>query len=308
MHIREFFYINKSDRTALVVLLVFAVIVSGLILLLGSHDGHTLFSEADSVATENPFRQSANRRDAKTEEYIPTTTAKNAERFAFDPNTATSEELLRLGLKAWQVKNIMKYRERGGIYRKSSDFARLYGMTKAQYEELEPYIRISDDHRPAAEAFSQAAEREEGPALRDTLRFPVKLREGERLSLDKIDTLNLLKVPGIGRYYARKIVEYGQRLGGYVDVGQLTEIDGFPEESLHYFTVGEGRVRKLKLNTLTLNQLRSHPYLNFYQARAIVDRRRLHGNFKNLDELRLLSEFPDEAISRLAPYVEFNAQ
>ena len=119
----------------------------------------------------------------------------------------------------------MKYRERGGVYRKPSDFARLYGLTAAQYKELEPYIRISDDHhRLAAELFAEEVLAEE-KTVRDTLRFPAKLREGERLALDEIDTINLQKVPGIGRYYARKIVDYGRRLGGFASVEQLKEID-----------------------------------------------------------------------------------
>ena len=74
-----------------------------------------------------------------------------AERFPFDPNTADSTTLLRLGLQPWQVANIYRYRSHGGIYRRPEDFARLYGLTQKQYRELEPYIRISADYRPAVE-------------------------------------------------------------------------------------------------------------------------------------------------------------
>ena len=59
-----------------------------------------------------------------------------------------------------------------------------------------------------------------------------------------------------------------KRLGGYVAVGQLLELDGFPEEALPYFSVVHPHTEKLNLNTLTLAQLRRHPYINFYQARA----------------------------------------
>ncbi|MBR1469317.1 MAG: helix-hairpin-helix domain-containing protein [Prevotella sp.] len=300
MHIREFFYINKSDRSVLAVLLVFAVVVFGLLFWLGRHDENTFVSEADSVATENPFSRQYERNYSR-EDFGETGRQQAAERFPFDPNTATADELLRLGLKPWQVKNMMKYRERGGVYRKPADFARLYGLTKEKFKELEPYIRINDDaHRPAAELFAE----EEKPK-RDTLRFPVKLREGEQIALDQLDTTSLQRVPGIGRYFARKIVEHGRRLGGYASVSQLKEIDGFPDEALPYFTIDAPHVRKLNLNTLTLDQLKRHPYLNFYQARAIVDRRRLHGALKSLDDLRLLPEFSPEVIQRLQPYVEF---
>ena len=119
------------------------------------------------------------------------------------------------------------------------------------------------------------------------------------------DTLQLRKVPGVGTYYSQQIVQYGQRLGGYADVSQLMEIDGFPEEALKYFRVDRSQVHKLNMNKATMSPLRRHPYLNFYQARAIVDYRRLHGKLNSLDDLSLHPDFPQEALRRLEPYVEF---
>ena len=133
----------------------------------------------------------------------------------------------------------------------------------------------------------------------------MKLSPTEHVVLNTADTTQLKKVPGIGSGWARRIVGYGSRLGGYVSVDQLRELDGFPEEALAYFVVSQPQTRKLNLNTLTLNQLRQHPYINFYQARAITDYRRLKGNLQSLDQLRLLSDFTPEAIQRLKPYVSF---
>ena len=62
-------------------------------------------------------------------------------------------------------------------------------------------------------------------------------------------------------------------------------------------------VRKMNVNELTLYELRRHPYINYYQAKAIVDHRRLDGPLKSLDELGALRDFPPEAIARLKPYV-----
>ena len=115
----------------------------------------------------------------------------------------------------------------------------------------------------------------------------------------------LRKVPGIGSYYARRIVSYRERLGGFVDVEQLREIEGFPEDAMKYFHVTAGNTRRLNLNKLTLAQLKAHPYINFYQARDIVDYRRLKGPLRSLNDLRLLANFPPEVIKKLEPYVEF---
>ena len=135
--------------------------------------------------------------------------------------------------------------------------------------------------------------------------YQVKIKTGEHVVLNTADTTVLKTVPGIGPYYARKVVEYGQRLGGYVSVDQLDEIEGFPLDAKDYLVIENATPRHLNVNALTLNELRKHPYLSFYQAKAITDYRRLHGPLKSLQDLRLSKDFPPEAIKRLEPYVEF---
>ena len=135
--------------------------------------------------------------------------------------------------------------------------------------------------------------------------YQVKIKPGEHVVLNTADTTILKTVPGIGPYFARKVVEYGQRLGGYVSVDQLDEIEGFPLDAKDYLTVEGASPRKLNVNSLTLNELRKHPYLSFYQAKAITDYRRLHGPLRSLQDLRLSKDFPPEAIKRLEPYVDF---
>lgn len=229
---------------------------------------------------------------------------RKVERFAFDPNTADSTQLLRLGLQPWQVRSIYKYRASGGIYRNKEDFARLYGLTVKQYRELEPYITISSDYQPASTLVGKRHHADNG--MRDTLLYdsPRKIAPGEHVDLNILDTAAYRTVPGIGSYYARKILDYGRRLGGYTSVDQLDEIDGFPQTAKAFFTVaGSDSLQHVCINRLSLNELKRHPYINYYQAKAIVDYRRQTGPIHSLDELRLLRDFPQEAIGRLRPYI-----
>lgn len=253
----------------------------------------------DSLTADSSIRKAAVRRGGQ---YIYNVETVRRKLSAFDPNTADSTLLLSLGLQPWQVRSIYRYRAKGGIYRQPSDFARLYGLTVKQYKELLPYIHISDEYKPAAEVYGRTDAVKSG---RDTLRYPVKLQPGQYVTLDDADTASLRKVPGIGRYYASRIVRYRNDLGGYVSVAQLSEIEGIPEAALSYFRVTGGAVRKLNLNRLTLNELKHHPYINFYQARRIIDYRRLKGPLHSIDDLRLLKDFSQRDIERLRPYVEF---
>ena len=295
--IREFFYLQKSDRKVILTLLLVIVIALGVIFIVGGESEEAV-SLKDSLARTSNY-------------YVA---PKKTELFVFDPNTADSTQLLRLGLQPWQVKNIYKYRAAGGVYREKTDFARLYGLTVKQYRELEPYIRISDDYLPAStllkhekrgyqEGTRDSARQNHGPV--PLPHYSPKLRPGETLELTTADTTTLKTIPGIGPYFARKIVQYGQRLGGYVSIDQLDEIEDFPQDAKQYLVINEAHPQKLNLNKLSLNELKRHPYINFYQARAITDYRRLHGPIHSLNDLRLSKDFPPEILTRLAPYVEF---
>ena len=297
MLLRELFYLRKSDRSVLVVLCVTALIAILLILGLGGGQSTAALTAEDSSSqTSTPLRQ---RDNIPREPYYQASEAK-ADRFPFDPNTADSTQLLRLGLSPWQVRNIYKYRSRGGIYRRPADFARLYGLTQKQYRELASLIRIGADYQSAAALAT------DGPVYqRDTVRYPAKIAPTEHIALNTADTLQLKRVPGIGSYFARSIVRYRDRLGGFASVEQLREIDDFPVEALPYFTLGNTPLRKIDVNHLTLNELKRHPYIGFYRARDIIDYRRLKGPLHSLNDLHLLRDFPPEAIHRLEPYVTF---
>ena len=297
MFLKEFFYLQKSDRKVLLTLLFLMAVALIVFWAVGGQYDRTE-SEPDTLreAPQTFSSRKPHQRHSyyKTEERV-------VERFPFDPNTADSTQLLRLGLSPWQVRNIYKYRAKGGIYRKPEDFAKLYGLTVKQYKSLQPYIRISEDYQPAATLYNNTREE----YVRDTLKYPVKLKESEHIILNLADTSQLKKVPGIGSGGARQIVAYRERLGGFYSTDQLLDIEGFPEDALPYLQIQNPQLRKINVTKPTLNQLRQHPYIGFYRAKAIVDYRRLKGNLKSLNELSLHKDFTEKAIQRLKPYVEF---
>jgi len=297
MSLSDLFYLHKSDRRVLTAILLVAALALGGIILLDSQTEEGAEKQQTAKQSATSDRASTQSRQTFVYDEGGESTAPAHELFTFDPNTADSTQLLRLGLHPRQVRNIYRYRAAGGIYHTKEDFAQLYGLTLKEYRRLEPYIHIGADYQPAARFVKQAE--------RDTLLFTSKLKEGEWVDLADADTSLLKKVPGIGPYYAHEIAKYRTRLGGFSTVDQLDEIDGFPVEAKKFFRIGKQPSQRMNVNRLTLNQLKRHPYINYYQARDIVDYRRLHGPLKGLDDLRLMRNFPAEAIERLAPYVEF---
>ena len=324
MNYKELFYLQKPDRRVLMMSVIVGAAVLAIVLVLGK-GGSTEGTAGGRRDTANVARhgyglQQAPRRGGmlhgsarygshagETVGYADDTEPRKAERFFFDPNTADSTQLLRLGLRPWQVRSIYRYRAKGGVFSHVTDFARVYGLTLKEYRELEPYIRIAADYRPASESIAPASlhNGHTATAARDTIKYPRKLAAGQRIALNTADTTTLKKVPGIGSYYARRIVEYRERLGGYSNAGQLLEIEGMPGEALAFFTIDGSGIKKLNINTLSVAQLRRHPYINYYQARDIADYRRLKGPITDLSQLRLLHDFTEHDLQRLAPYIEY---
>ena len=315
--LKHLLYIRKSDRVALLFLLCLVVAGSAIVYVVGGGDDGSLVAENDTMHNDTVYVYRDGRRYYKSDSsryaypnrgsgggYIYDTGERKpqGELFYFDPNTADSTDLLRLGLAPWQVRNIYRYRNKGGVYREPRDFAKLYGLTAGDYKRLEPYIRIAPEFQPAASmTYNDRDEHYE----RDTLLYPIKLRPGQTVPVNSADTSLLKKVPGIGSGYSRAITSYREQLGGYYSLDQLCEIKGFPEGSIDFFVLDSCVLRKININKLTVNQLKRHPYINFYQAKAIVDYRRLHGDIKSLRELSLQKDFPEEAIKRLEPYIEY---
>ncbi len=316
-------FFRRSDRRAFLVL--FAVILAfwgGMIMerrLSRTLGDRVMLDEAAMDSLSEPVSAlSAAAADASSlpeDVYSPET-------FPFDPNTADSTTFRRLGLTDWQIKNIYKYRARGGRYHRPEDFKRLYGMTPEVYDRLAPVIRIGKQFRYYDEKDFEADnihrahydslrhERATADATRrDSLarRYPhqEKFTELVQLDLNTVDTTTLKKVPGIASVRARQIIRLRNRLGGFVSPEQLTEIDNFPDELLAWFIVKTDVLRRLNVNTASFSELARHPYIGAVRARAIESHRRKYGKLNSLNELSLLPEFDEEAIRRIEPYIEY---
>ena len=240
------------------------------------------------------------------------------ETFPFDPNTADSTTLLRLGLSPWQVRSVYRYRAKHGRYHNPEDFMHLPGMTNEQWERLKPYIRIAKEFQyvePKAQKSSQAPynspkgeDKEQVVASiqpRDSFPRQEKIMLGQTIDINTADTTQLKMIPGIASRRAAKIVAYRNKLGGFVSAEQAMEATEMPDSVLKYMTVSSQPVQKINVNKLSVQRLMNHPYLNFYQAKAINEYRRNKGELHSVEELSRLEGFRATDIDRLRPYVEF---
>ena len=230
----------------------------------------------------------------------------------FDPNTADSSTLVHLGLKKWQVSNMLKYRAKGGRYRKAEDMKRLYGMTDSMYQALLPYIQIDT---VAIKQYRDSVRKSQMDSVRtDSLPRYISPKRDTILNLRTADTTELKKIRGIGSYRARQIVRYRKELGGFVHTEQLREIkalqplltDSLQADSLlSHFWIDSIIIVPLQVNSCRAETLERHPYLSFEQAKAVYELRRKKIRLESIEQLRRLDCFTEEELRRVEPYLSF---
>ena len=286
---KDFFYYSKSERRAVYVLCVLiALLLIGIWMVpKASIPLVTELPKVDSVALRT-FKKPSVAEDTPVSLFV------------FDPNKADSIELSRLGLPVHVVRNILKYRQKGGSFKTPGSFSRIYGLEQDLFEQLKPYIRIVKPKVAESKKVDTVV------LVKESKVKAFKYPEGTLVDVNVADTTELKKIPGIGSGIAKAIVVYRNRLGGFYSLEQLAEIEYITPSLMKWFKLGEPLVRPLKINEVGLETLRAHPYLNFYQARIIVEHRRKKGSIKSLSQLSLYEEFTEKDLERLSAYFKFD--
>ena len=301
---KDFFYFSLSERRAIYVLLVLIAVLVVAIVWTPAPEVQSVnvVAEADSLVLSQKYneeRKSFTKKERIQEEVSIVLTP-------FDPNLADSIEFLRLGLPSYVIKNVIKYRQKGGRFSTPESFARIYGLTEAKFKELQPYIYISEEFIKKPNRKKSAHERPKREEKVDSLQKPFKYPEGTLVDVNTADTTELKKIPGIGGGIARRIVAYRNRLGGFYTLYQLNEVEFVTADLLKWFKLEGDSVRKLPINRVGLDKLRAHPYINFYQAKVIVEYRRKKGEITSLSQLALYEEFTEKDLKRLSAYISFD--
>jgi len=161
---------------------------------------------------------------------------RRVESFRFNPNTVSLEDLMRLGFSEKQAQSILNYREKGGRFRRPADFAKSFVVADSVFDRLEPYIDIP------------------------------------RIDLNKADSAAFETLPGIGPYFAAKMVSYRASLGGYSHPEQLLEIYHFDREKYDALKdlISCSPPEPYPIWTLSERDLARHPYISRDEAHSIV--------------------------------------
>jgi competence ComEA-like helix-hairpin-helix protein len=202
--------------------------------------------------------------------------------FKFDPNNLPAEKWHQLGLSEKQISTIKNYEAKGGRFYKKEDVKKIYAITADDYKRLASYINIPEGYTNKPNII---------------------------IELNSADSTKLTRINGIGPAFAQRIIEYRNRLGGFLTKEQLKEIYGLDEDKYSQIkdqvNINPARISKIKINQVDFEGLRRFPYLTNKQTNAIIQYRNQHGNYSTMADMSNIVILNDDILRKIEPYLVF---
>jgi len=213
------------------------------------------------------------------------------ELFSFNPNQLPDSAWKRLGFSEKQIHSIQNYEAKGGKFKTKEDVKKMYAIRPEEFNRIEPYIVI-----PEA---AKATHHDSAASHKFFLVVDIGIA----------DSTELEKLPMVGNYLAQKISNYREKLGGFYSISQLKEVRGMHDSSLqvimpHVILRDSSNLRRINLNTADYSELNRHPYIDNAVANLIINYRKQHGSFREVDDLRKVALVDAELYRKIAPYLK----
>lgn len=209
----------------------------------------------------------------------------------FDPNLIDENIWQQFGLSYKQAMAIVNYVKKGGKFYKPEDLKKMFVISPQKYQDLLPFVQIQVQERKSdfAKTFTK--------------------KERSIIEINSADSLKLDEIKGIGPAFARRIIKYRERLGGFVQKEQLFEVFGVDtakfNEIKDQISIDIQAVQKIKINTVEFEDIKRFPYLKFKEMNAIIQYRKQHGAFQRVEDLSKILILNAQTIERIAPYISF---
>ena len=277
--IKDYFQFNKKERNGILLLsfILFFLILFYQFSYLLKTETKTDFSDFEKALSELEYANE-----------VPQLKEKNS-LFKFNPNTLNDDGWLALGLSEGKLKVLRNYQKSGGYFKQKEDLQRCYAFGDAFYNTIKEYVSIPEIHE-----------------LESKILQPITLPQ--IIELNQADSLELISIKGIGPFYSKQILKYRNDLGGFYSYNQFSEIWGLEKLDVEKFKlqtlIDTLYISKINVNTIKIEQLKIHPYLNYKQAKMIVNFRIQHGDFRQVKDIQKIRPISPEIFRKIAPYLQ----
>jgi len=295
--LNKYFGFSKGEFNGLLLLILIIVLLKAIPIIYGyarpvEKDAPDLLAQIQKITVADE-KYANNLRD-RIENSSP---EKTARLFNFDPNTLGADGWQALGLSPKQAKAIINYTTKGGKFYKPEDLQKMYTISPVMYKRILPYVKITDESINASRKYTPFEKKvyvKSAPVIVD---------------INQADSAELDEIKGIGAVFAKRIVKYRERLGGFYRKEQLMEVYGL--DSARYaeiedqISISNVPLKTININTAVFDDLRKNPYLSYKQINAIIQYRKQHGNYSNISDLKKVIILNQQVIDKIAPYISF---
>ncbi len=307
----NYFTFTKKERTGTIVLLLFILLFALLPFLyplfIKTKATNTSIFEKEIAALKIKQPDTANRfvnknfdEDNYQNYYQPSEKnyrSKNikGELFYFDPNTATTADWQRLGVRDKTVTTIQNYLSKGGKFYKPEDISKIWGLHPDEVQRLIPYIQIAAKENNYTQKTYE-------PKTYDKPKYTTV-----NIDVNDADTTAFIALPGIGSKLAQRIINFRDKLGGFYKAEQVGETFGLPDSTFQKIksrlVINNTTIKQFNINTATIDEMKTHPYIRYAIANAIFQYRAQHGNFSSVADIKKIMLVTDEVFNKVAPYL-----
>lgn len=206
----------------------------------------------------------------------------------FNPNELSVEEWMQFGLSEKQASVVLKFAKRG--IHSNDELQKIKFIPKQTFDNIKDFTQYPKLDSEATK--NQAVQGTDSPKI---------------VNANEASEEDLIKIKGLGPFYARQILKYQQQLGGFVRKEQILEVWKMTPEIYAQIqaqvTCEITTIRKLSINQATAEELQAHPYLNWNQANSIVKMRMQKGGFKSIEEIKESVIIDKETFEKVRPYL-----
>ena len=305
--IKEYFNFNKRERNGILALLILLLLIFCLPQILPLHPK---FNNADLEVFKKEIAAFEKSSDSTKQEEYPepekikfnsqtSSEISKGKLFEFDPNHLSPDGWRELGIRDRTILTIQKFLSHGGRFRNAEDLKKIYGLRPEEMERLFKYLKILN---PDAKKDSAVISIKDYPNKDFHKQWPKN-----KIDLNEADSTLLATLPGIGEKLGSRIVKFREKLGGFYKKNKIVDIYALSDTVIQNLKIhcecSPAKIKKIDLNVADFELLKSHPYIRYQLANAIIQYRKQHGAFEKTGDLENLGIIDPQQLKKLLPYL-----
>ncbi|NJB82514.1 helix-hairpin-helix domain-containing protein [Wenyingzhuangia aestuarii] len=278
---KSHFSYSKSQRNGIFVLIVVVLLVQAFLYFFEFKNKDTGY-ELSPIA-QNIQKQLDSLSQVESSDYVLK---------PFNPNYLSDYKAYQLGMSVAEIDRLLAYRKTEKYINSVEDFKKVTKVSDSLLHQLAPYFKFPEwVTRKTAQKKKIVAKK-----------MVVK-------DLNKATVKELITIKGIGETRANRIVKYREKLQGFTYNSQIDEVWGLPPEVLlrlkkEFQILSTPHIKKINVNKATVSELSSIVYINYKQAKSIIDYRKEVAEIQNLAVLKTISNFPVDKFDLISLYLQ----